>query len=175
MIVGPALQWNIFDYGRIENNVRVQDARLQQLIEAYQDSVLQAAREVDDAAYSIQKTAEQQVLVDAAVQASERALEIANTRYREGYADFQRVLDAQRAMFAQAERQLTTQGNHIAGVINLYKGLGGGWIETPVEQLIPEDVRETMQNRSDWGDLLTAPLSEPQANSVSDQESSQDE
>lgn len=175
LIVGPALQWNIFDYGRIENNVRVQDARLQQLIEAYQDSVLQAAREVDDAAYSIQKTAEQQVLVDAAVQASERALEIANTRYREGYADFQRVLDAQRAMFAQAERQLTTQGNHIAGVINLYKGLGGGWIETPVEQLIPEDVRETMQNRSDWGDLLTAPLSEPQANSVSDQESSQDE
>jgi NodT family efflux transporter outer membrane factor (OMF) lipoprotein len=175
LIIGPALQWNIFDYGRIENNVRVQDARLQQLIEAYQDSVLQAAKEVDDAAYSLRKTAEQQVLVDEAVQASERALEIANTRYREGYADFQRVLDAQRAMFAQAERQLLTQGSHIAAVISLYKGLGGGWIETPVEQLIPEDVRNIMQDRSDWGDLLTAPLPETQANPASDQESSHNE
>jgi len=175
LIVGPALQWNIFDYGRIENNVRVQDARLQQLIEAYQDSVLKATREVDDAAYSIQKTAEQQVLMDEALQASERALEIANTRYREGYAGFQRVLDAQRAMFSRAESQLLTQGSHIAAVISLYKGLGGGWVEMPVEQMIPEEVRKTMQDRSDWGDLLTAPLPEFQVNPASAQENPQDE
>ncbi len=175
LIVGPALQWNIFDHGRIENNVRVQDARLQQLIETYQNSVLQAAREVDDAAYSIQKTAEQQVLIDKAVEASQRALEIANTRYREGYADFQRVLDAQRAMFAQAERKVLTQGSNIAAVISLYKGLGGGWTEIAVEQLIPEDVRNIMQDRSDWGDLLTAPLYDTQANPASAQERSQDE
>jgi NodT family efflux transporter outer membrane factor (OMF) lipoprotein len=175
LLLGPALQWNIFDHGRIKNNVRVQDARLQQLIEAYQDSVLQAAREVDDAAYSLRKTAEQQVLVDAAVEASQRALEIANKRYREGYADFQRVLDAQRAMFTQAERQLLTQGTHITAVISLYKGLGGGWVETPVDQLIPEDVRNTMQDRSKWGDLLTAPLFDNQANPASSQEGLQDE
>ena len=157
LVVGPALQWNIFDYGRIKNNVRLQDARLQQLIEQYQESVLQAAREVDDAAISIQKTVEQQALTDAAVDSSERALEIANTRYREGYADFQRVLDAQRALFAQAEGQLLNQGSHIAAVISLYKSLGGGWIAMPAEQLIPQDVRETMQSRSNWGDLLTSP------------------
>jgi len=175
LLIGPALQWNIFDYGRIENNVRVQDARLQQLIESYRESVLQAAKEVDDAAYSIQKTAVQQVLIDKAVAASERALEIANKRYHEGYAGFQRVLDAQRAMFAQAERQVLTQGSHITAVIGLYKGLGGGWTETPVERLIPEDVRNLMQDRSDWGDLLTTPISETRADPASIQESSQDE
>lgn len=175
LIVGPALRWNIFDHGSIKNNVRVQDARLQQLIESYQNSVLQAAREVDDAAYSIQKTAEQQVIIDKAVEASERALEIANTRYREGYADFQRVLDAQRAMFLQAERQIVIEGNHITAFIGLYKGLGGGWTETPFEQLIPAEVRETMQDRIDWGDLLTTPISETEDNSTSVQETSQDE
>ncbi len=174
LLLGPGLKWNIFDHGRIKNNIRVQDAKLQQLIESYQNSVLLAAKEVDDAAYSIQKTAEQEVLIDQAVTASERALEIANTRYREGYADFQRVLDAQRAMFVQAERQLLTYGVYLTSVISLYKGLGGGWTETPVEQLIPEDVRNTMQDRTNWGDLLTTPISEPQTNPAA-QESSQDE
>ena len=54
--IGPAFQWNLFDHGRIENNVRLQDARLQQLIESYQDTVLQAAREIDDAAISVARS-----------------------------------------------------------------------------------------------------------------------
>jgi NodT family efflux transporter outer membrane factor (OMF) lipoprotein len=174
LVVGPALQWNIFDYGRVKNNVRLQDARLQQLIEQYQESVLQAAREVDDAVISIQKTVEQQALTDAAVKSSERALDIANTRYREGYADFQRVLDAQRALAAQAEAQLVNQGSHIAAVISLYKSLGGGWIAMPAEQLIPQEVRETMQKRSNWGDLLTSPKSDRKL-PVSAKEASPDE
>jgi NodT family efflux transporter outer membrane factor (OMF) lipoprotein len=156
--VGPALQWNIFDYGRIGNNVRVQDARLQQLLEKYRETVLQAAREVDDAAISILKTAEQQVILDESVITARRALEIANKRYQEGYAGFQRVLDAQGALFSQTETQVTNQGNHIAALVGLYKGLGGGWRFTPTQQLIPETVRSTMQKRSDWGDLLTAPI-----------------
>jgi NodT family efflux transporter outer membrane factor (OMF) lipoprotein len=156
--VGPALQWNIFDYGRIGNNVRVQDARLQQLLEKYRETVLQAAREVDDAAISILKTAEQQVILDESVTTARRALELANKRYQEGYAGFQRVLDAQRALFSQTETQVTNQGSHIAALVSLYKGLGGGWHFTPTEQLIPAAVRSTMQERSDWGDLLTAPI-----------------
>jgi len=161
--VGPAFQWNLFDHGRIENNVRLQDARLQQLIESYQSTVLQAAREIDDAAIAVIKTTEKQAYLDQALVASERALEIANRRFREGYSDFQRVLDSQRAKFAQAEGVLVNHGNHISAVISLYKALGGGWEVTPVEQLIPEDTRELMGERTDWGDLLTAPLPVEQA------------
>jgi len=165
LAVGPAVRWNIFDYGRIQNNVRLQDARLQQLIEGYQDSVLQAAREIDDAAISVVKTREQQAVLAESVRAAQRSLELANKRFQEGYAGFQRVLDAQQAMFAQAERQIVNQGNHLSAVIGLYRALGGGWLPTPVEQLIPEDVRNTMQERTDWGNLLTAPLPNDRADS----------
>ncbi len=171
--VGPALRWNIFDYGRIENNIRVQDARLQQLIEAYQETVLQAAREIDDAGMSTLKTAEQQSIIDESVKSAERALEIANMRYREGYADFQRVLDAQRAFSVQAESQVVNQGSHIRAAISLYKSLGGGWIDMPVEELIPQELRSLMQQRSDWGDLLTAPI--PGTNQFTTRETTQNE
>ncbi|MEH6469947.1 MAG: efflux transporter outer membrane subunit [Halopseudomonas sp.] len=161
--VGPALSWNLFDHGRISNNVRVQDARLQQLIEAYQQKVLQAAREIDDALISIVKSNEQQQILDDSVVASRRALELANSRYREGYADFQRVLDSQRAVASQEERNLLNQGSHVSSVIALYKALGGGWSDRPMAELIPAEVRQTMRQRTDWGDLLTTPLPEGSA------------
>jgi NodT family efflux transporter outer membrane factor (OMF) lipoprotein len=160
---GPALRWNLFDHGAIANNVRVQDARLQQLIESYQNTVLLAAQEVDNAVTEVLKTAEQQVILDESVDAAERALAIANTRYREGYAGFQRVLDAQRALFSQEERQLLNRGSHIGAIIAVYKGLGGGWEAGTIETLIPESTRNTMRERSDWGDLLQAPLPSPTA------------
>ncbi|RKZ96498.1 MAG: TolC family protein [Gammaproteobacteria bacterium] len=163
-IIGPSFTWNILDYDRIENNVRIQDARLQQLIEQYQNLVLQAAKEVDDAAYSLLKTNEQKLIVVQSVNASQRALELANIRYREGYSDFQRVLDAQRAMFTQAESQLLNQATYIAAVISLYKSMGGGWTEMSNDQLISARVKETMQERTDWGDLLTVPIFLPANN-----------
>jgi NodT family efflux transporter outer membrane factor (OMF) lipoprotein len=156
--LGPGLSWNIFDHGRIANNVRLQDVRLQQLIEQYQAVVLQAAREIDDAAISVVKTAEQGLYLSESVKAARRALHLANARYREGYADFQRVLDAQRAVFSQAERELINQANQVAAVIALYKALGGGWQSTPIDRLLMPATRAQMQQRSDWGELLTAPL-----------------
>jgi NodT family efflux transporter outer membrane factor (OMF) lipoprotein len=157
--IGPALRWNLFDHGRIANNVRVQDARLQQAIESYQETLRQAAREIDDAAINVLKSAEQQVLLEQTMIAARRALELANTRYREGYANFQRVLDAQRSLFSQAERQLLAHGSHISAVISLYKSLGGGWQPTPAAQWIPAPTQRAMQQRTDWGDILTAPVS----------------
>ena len=158
LALGPSFTWNILDYDRIENNVRIQDSRLQQLMEQYQNLVLQAAKEVDDASYSLVKTNEQKLLVDKSLKASQRALALANIRYREGYSDFQRVLDAQRATFSQAEQQLLTQGSYIATIVSLYKSMGGGWSEMSIDELISGKARETMQERTDWGDLLTAPL-----------------
>jgi outer membrane protein TolC len=158
LVVGPALTWNVFDYGRIRNNVRLQDARLQQSIEVFQDSVLQAAREIDDAAISVVKTGEQQLVLGDALRAAERSLELANTRFQEGYADFQRVLDAQRALFAQAEQELINQSTHISAIIELYRSIGGGWIDMSVEQLVPEGIRDEMRSRTNWGDLLSEPV-----------------
>lgn len=158
LAAGPSLSWDLFDYGRIRNNVRLQDARLQQSIEVFQNKVSQAAREIDDAAISVVKTAEQQAILSDSLRAAERSLELANKRYQEGYADFQRVLDAQRALFTQAERELLNRGAHLSAVVALYKAIGGGWLAMPTEQLIPARVSEQMSERTNWGDLLHAPL-----------------
>lgn len=155
---GPAFRWNLFDHGAIANNVRIQDARLQQLIEGFQAAVLEAAREVDNATFDLLKTAEQQLILDESVDAARRALEIANTRYREGYCDFQRVLSAQRAFFSQVERQILNRGGHLDAVVSLYKSLGGGWNPSGLDEMIGEETRNQMGERTDWGDLFKAPL-----------------
>ena len=113
--------------------------------------------------------------MDKTVKASERALSIANIRYREGYADFQRVLDAQKSMFSQAERQLLNQQAQVASVINLYKSLGGGWSMVSTSELIPENIRQTMQERTNWGALLSAPIYLPEQNPDNTSETIADE
>lgn len=159
--VGPSFTWNLFNYGRLENNVRAQDALLQQTIENYQNTVLQAAREIDDAAISVVKTREQDATLAQALKSAERALKLATTRYREGYSDFQRVLDSQSALAAQSTNYVTNQGAHVNAVIAFYKALGGGWKPATAEDYIPEATRRAMQQRTDWGDLLEAPLPMP--------------
>jgi outer membrane protein TolC len=156
--LGSVFTWNIFDHGRIRNNVRVQDARLQQAIESYQDVVLKAAQELDSAAITIVKSDEQNAILVQSVQAAERSLELAMTRYQEGYASFQRVLDAQQAVARQTETELVNQGVQISAVISFYKALGVGWQDRPVSDLVPKTTGEVMSSRSDWGDLLTSPL-----------------
>jgi NodT family efflux transporter outer membrane factor (OMF) lipoprotein len=167
LAIGPTLTWNLFDYGRIRNNVRLQDARLQQLIETFQDVALQAAREIDDAAIAVVKSREQQGILRESVIAAERSLDLANTHYQEGYADFQRVLDAQQALFSQAESELINQGNEVSALIALYRALGGGWSPMSADELVPEDVRTEMQQRTNWGELMTAPLPNAQPASSS--------
>lgn len=156
--VGPSFTWKLFNYGRLENNVRVQDARLQQAIEAYELTVLAAAGEVDDAAISVVKTRDQTVLLAESLEAAERSLVLSTKRYQEGYSDFQRVLTAQRARAAASSSYVLNQGAHIAAVIDFYRALGGGWQPATPEELLPSDVRQVMAERSDWGDLLDEPV-----------------
>ena len=76
LAVGPSLPWNIFDHGLIRNNIRLQDARLQEVIEQYRQTVLAAAQEIDNAAISLLKTREQEKILAQTVTTAERALEM---------------------------------------------------------------------------------------------------
>jgi NodT family efflux transporter outer membrane factor (OMF) lipoprotein len=155
LVGGPSLRWDVFDHGRITDNVRVQDARLQELIVFYQDSVRQAAREADDAATGLIKSLERDRILDEASVAAERSVTLASAQYREGYSDFQRVLDAQRALFAQQDTYLVNRGTAVNNLIALYKALGGGWYSP--RPLVDPATRQQMQQRTDWGDLLDEP------------------
>ena len=77
---------------------------------------------------------------------------LASAQYREGYAGFQRVLDAQRALLAQQDNYLLSRSNAVNSLIALYKALGGGWYSS--QPLLDHATREQMQQRTDWGDLL---------------------
>lgn len=157
---GPSVTWNLFDHGKITNNVRVQDARLQQLTVAYQNTVREAAREADDAATALIAALQRDTILDDAQGAARRSLTLANTIYREGYSDFQRVLDAQRALFAQQDAYIVNRSNAVGSLIALYKAVGGGWYSA--QPLVDPATRQQMQQRTDWGDLLNE-LNSPSA------------
>ena len=167
LIGGPSLRWNVFDHGLIANNVRVQDARLQQLIEAYRDKVRQAAREADDAANGLIQSLESERILRDAGGAAERSLVLASVQFREGYADFQRVLDAQRALLQQQDNYLLARGNAVSNVIALYKALGGGWYSSL--PYVDSATRHVMEERTDWGNMLEDPAAAVPAYPLPDQ------
>ena len=129
-------------------------------------AMLRAAREMDDAAVAFANGRLQIPLLEQAVQAAKRSLDIATIQYREGLVDFQRVLDSQRTLFSQQERLVTSRGNVTANLVALYKAMGGGWEAGRERSVIDEQTRETMGERSAWQELLRAPLPPPPTDSV---------
>lgn len=164
LAAGPTLRWNVLNYGRIENAVRVEDARLQQALESYRGAVLAAAREIDDAAVQVVGTSRRAADLEASRSAAERSLNLATRRYQEGYSGFQRVLDAQRSLAAQADRVIANQGDHLQAVIRLYAALGGGWEPATADTLLPAQTREQLRARGAWDKLLDAAPTEPPPN-----------
>ena len=151
---GPSLTWDLFNYGRIKNQVRIQDARLQQLVIIYQNTVLNSAREVEDAmAGFIGDQVRARYLSDA-VTASKRSVEMSSLQYGEGLADYQRVLDAQRGLTRDQDALAIVQGSVGINLVNMYKALGGGWQVRPYENFIKPETQQEMAERTDWGDLI---------------------
>ncbi|MNF94276.1 Toluene efflux pump outer membrane protein TtgF precursor [compost metagenome] len=87
---------------------------------------------------------------------------LASAQYREGYSDFQRVLDAQRALLEQQDNYLVSRSNAVSNVIALYKALGGGWYSA--QPIVDPATRQDMKKRTDWGDLLDEPAAAKKGN-----------
>lgn len=153
--VGPSFVWPFLNYGRIKNNIRVEDARLQQALIQYRETVLRAAREVDDSMVAINGIRDQGEILGKAVESAQRSTDLSMLRYREGFADYQRVLDSQQRLFQQQQRYVTNKGDSVRSLIALYKALGGGW-QTHDGNFVDEDSRQQMQERVDWDEYLEA-------------------
>jgi outer membrane protein TolC len=152
---GPSVQWNIFNYGRITNNVRVQDARFEQLLIAYQNTVLKAHREVEDALVAFLKAQERAEFLARSAAAAKTTLDLAVEQYREGLKDFTTVLIAQQTLLNEQDNLTVTLGNLSTNLVGVYRGLGGGWEIREGTELVPPDVKEEMARRTNWGALLT--------------------
>jgi NodT family efflux transporter outer membrane factor (OMF) lipoprotein len=152
--VGPSIQWPILNYGRITNRVRVQDARFQQLIVNYENTVLNAYREVEDAMVGFLRSKEQVVFLSDSVKASKRSVDLSLIQYREGVADYQRVLDTQRFLTQEQDLLTAVNGEVALNLIAMYKALGGGWQMREGKDFVNEETKEVMKERTSWGKTL---------------------
>ena len=158
---GPAFQWNILNYGQITNNVRFQDAKLQQLLVDYQQAVLVAQQQVNDAISLFLQSRAQMEFLRRSVSAARGALRIALEQYEEGAIDFTPVLISEQNLF-QAETSLAVAtGNVPLGAIAVYRALGGGWQIRVDSNFVTAATIEQMRARTRWGSLLP-PAEEPQ-------------
>jgi NodT family efflux transporter outer membrane factor (OMF) lipoprotein len=162
-VFGPSFKWNILNYGRITNNVRVQDARLQGLILSYQDTVLRAQQEVEDGLVEFLKAQERVGFLRKCVDAAKRSADLALMQYRGGSTDYTTVIQAQQALLSEQDRLADTQGESPLGLVAVYRALGGGWEIREGKPFVPEDVKSAMMERTDWGSILSAPLEPPPA------------
>ncbi len=161
--INPGFTWNFLNYGRLRNNVRVQDAEFQELLLNYKNTVLNAYSEVETALVSFLKAKQQVVYLRRSVAAARRAESVVLDQYRDGTASYDRVLDSQRQLLLSQSRLLAARADVLTNLIAVYKGLAGGWIPPNVKGFISDRTRDQMENRTNWGKLLEKPV-EPQTN-----------
>lgn len=153
---GGGFVWPFLNYGRIRSNIRVQDARLQQALLGYRDTVLRAAREAEDAIAGFVGARAQAVILAETVDAAQRSNDLSVLRFSEGFSGYQRVLDSQQQLFQQQQRYVSIRADAVLAAVGLYKALGGGWQDRSGAPALDAETIEAMRNRTDWGELLDA-------------------
>ena len=131
--LGLSLSVPLFRGGALRQNVRAQNALVDQALAAYEDTVLAAYEEVENA---LTASTNEQVRHDAlqlGVDSARRASELALTQYNSGLVDFQTVLTADRQLISLEDSLAVSDGEMTANLIRLYKALGGGWSAFPKE------------------------------------------
>jgi NodT family efflux transporter outer membrane factor (OMF) lipoprotein len=154
---GPAFQWNIFNYGQIKNQVRVEDATLQTLLVDYQNDVLQAQQQVENGLTSFLQGREQVDLLRESVVAADGALRIALLQYNLGTVPFTTVLIMEQNLYTAQNDLAMAEGNVSTGLASVYEALGGGWQIRADNEFVPGATAEEMRNRTNWGELLPPP------------------
>jgi NodT family efflux transporter outer membrane factor (OMF) lipoprotein len=158
---GPAFTWNILNYGRLTNNVRLQDALFQELIFSYQDTVLRAQQEVEDGISGFLQSQLAVIKLAQAAEAAKRSADLALFQYREGATDYTTVIQAEQALLTQQDNLAIGQGNVPLNLVSVYRAIGGGWELREGEPFLPADVTATMAERTDWGRLLQPTALQP--------------
>jgi multidrug efflux system outer membrane protein len=124
---GPTVTLPIFNAGRNRANLRLVEAQQREALIRYEQAIQQAFREVEDALVAHRKAREALVEQEAAVRASQEALNVAELRYRAGRTGYLDVLDAQRTLLTAEIAQSRTLLSQLVAVAQLYRALGGGW------------------------------------------------
>jgi outer membrane protein TolC len=148
--IGPTLRWDVLNYGRLMNNIEVNEAQFQQLVANFQQTVLVANAEAEDAIIAFLKYSDQVKLFEQSVLDAKEAERVAQIKYREGEIDFNRLFTVQILLLNQQESLAISRRDSALSVVALYRALGGGW------QMPPAGIVQT------FGAPNVAPLPEPE-------------
>jgi len=127
--IGPSVSWPIFTAGRIRQSIKVQDARQEQALIRYEQTVLTSLEEVENALVACGKEQAHHEALAQSEAANRRAVELADQRYRSGLVDFLNVLETQRTLLAVQDDLARSDRTLDQNLVRLYKALGGGWAE----------------------------------------------
>ena len=154
---GPTFQWNILNYGQITNNVRLQDATLQQYLVDYQQAVLKAQQDVENGISTYLQSKKAVQALRYSVAAANGALGISILEYQQGTRDFTSVLTSEQNLLTAENDLAIAEGNVPLGVTAVYEALGGGWQIREGNDFVPPATSAEMRARTDWGNVLPPP------------------
>jgi NodT family efflux transporter outer membrane factor (OMF) lipoprotein len=147
----PGLRWNIFTAGKVRNNIRVQEARTEQLLFAYERTVLFALDEVESTMVAYEREKVRRDRLFEAVDASQRTVDLVRTQYMSGLTDFLNLLDAQRTLANQQDSWAESEGQVVQNLIALNRALGGGWTPPDPDNTPQENAEEVISSTESAG------------------------
>ena len=111
----------------MRNRIRVEDARTEQALNRYEQTVLTALEDVENAMVSYIQEDIRRDALERSVVAARKSTELVSTLYTNGLTDFQNVQEMQRFQFEQEDKFAESEGLVIQNLISIYRSLGGGW------------------------------------------------
>jgi NodT family efflux transporter outer membrane factor (OMF) lipoprotein len=125
--IGPSIKLPIFNHGRIRSNIKAEDARLDQAILVYEDTLRHSLEDVENSLTSYEREREQRTTLAKAVASNRRSVDLAKELYTAGLSDFLSVLEAQKELYNSENELAQSEAAVSINLVALYKALGGGW------------------------------------------------
>jgi multidrug efflux system outer membrane protein len=125
--IGPSISWLIFDAGKVRFTISAEQARTDRATAVYQQTVLDALRDVETALVSYGQSRVRREHLASESEADREAVSVATRLYRQGLNDFLSVLDAERSLYETEDKLAQTDRDTALALVRLYKSLGGGW------------------------------------------------
>ena len=125
--IAPSMTWNIFNGGRNVQEERLQRAQLDESIHQFNNIVLTAVQEVDNAMSAYRNSIKQIVACREMLYQGKEAFSLSLDLYKQGLTPFQNVLDAQRSLLTYENSLVKAKGYSLVCLVQVYQALGGGW------------------------------------------------
>lgn len=125
--IAPALSWTLFSGGKLVNATKLARAQLDESVNQFNQTVLTAVQETDNAMNAYRNSIKQIVALREVRNQGQETLTLSLDLYKQGLSPFQNVLDAQRSLLTYENQLVQARGNSLLQLIALYQALGGGW------------------------------------------------